>query len=63
MAAREHGDGAGEKAGAVRGGIDAARKPGDDDEARIAEITRELVGEFHSRGGGVAGADDGDEWP
>ena len=40
VAAGEHGDGAAHEARAMRGGVDAARKPGDDAEAGAAEIAR-----------------------
>jgi hypothetical protein len=61
MAAGEHLDGPSEEAGAMGGGVDAARKTGVDDEAGIAEVAREPAGEFHARGRGVARADNGDE--
>ena len=50
-------------AGAMRGLIDAARQPRDDDEAGVAEIARQLACEFQPGAGGVARADDGDHRP
>jgi hypothetical protein len=35
----------------------------DEDEAGLGELVRELAGEFQSRSGGVAGADDRDHRP
>ena len=58
--AGEHRDRAGRKAGAVGGGIDAAREPRGDDEARFAELAREPLGEFHARRRGIARAHHGD---
>ena len=43
MAAGQHRDGAGRQARAMRGGVDAARQPRDDDEAGVAEFARECV--------------------
>ena len=63
VAAAEHGDGAGRKAGAVGGGVDAARQPGDDAEAGLAEIARDGLRELDAGGRGVARADDGDQRP
>ena len=48
------------EARAVGGGVDAAGKAGDDDEAGVAEIARQPLGEFDAGGGGVARADDRD---
>ena len=63
VAAGQHGDRAASDRRAMRGLIDAARQPGDDDEAGIAEIARQLAGEFQSGAGGVARADDRDHRP
>ena len=48
------------KAGAMRGGIDAARQTRDDAEAGLAQFARQPLGEFHAGGRGVARADNGD---
>ena len=58
MAAGQHRDGAGRKARAMGARVDAAREPGDDGQARGAEIAREPLGEAQARGRGVARADD-----
>ena len=43
--------------------IDAARQPRDDDKAGVAEIARQLAGEFQPGAGSVARADDRDHRP
>ena len=60
MAAGEHRDRAGREARAMRGGIDAARETRDDDEAGVAEIARQPLGEPHAGRRGIARADDRD---
>lgn len=60
MSAGEHRDRAACDAGAMRGLIDAAGEPRDDDEAGLSKLARELAGEFQARAGGIARADDGD---
>ena len=47
----------------MRGGVDAARQAGDDAEAGVAQIARQRLREFGAGGGGIARADDGDQWP
>ena len=59
LAAGEHRHGTAFEAGAVGGRVDAARQPGDDGEAGLAEIAREPLGELDAGGRGVARADDG----
>ena len=61
MAAGEHRDGAGREAGAMGGGIDAARQPRHDAEAGLAQVARQPLGEFDAGGRGIARADDGDQ--
>src|SRR5438045_3762435 len=53
-AAREHGNRARRKRSLMRGGVDAARKSGDDHEAGMPKTGGKLPGEFASEGGGVA---------
>jgi hypothetical protein len=47
----------------VRGGVDAAGEPGDDDRARLAERLGEAAGEAAGGGGGVARAHERDGGP
>ena len=47
----------------MRGLIDAARQPGYDDKAGIAEIARQLGGELQPGAGGIARADDRNHRP
>jgi hypothetical protein len=63
MAAGEHGDGAALDRGAVGGLIDATRQTRDDDKTGLAEIARQLAGEFQAGAGGIARADDRDHRP
>ena len=49
VAAGEHRDGAGREACAMRRGVDAARQPGDDGKAGLAELARDPLGEFRAR--------------
>ena len=63
VAAGQHRDRAAFDRGAMRGLIDAARQARDDDEAGLAEIARQLAGEFQPGAGGVARADDRDHRP
>ena len=63
MAAGERRDRAGRNAGAVGAGVDPARQPRDDDEAGLAEVAREPLGEFLARRGRIAGADDAEHRP
>ena len=63
VAAGQHRDRAACDRGAMRGLIDAARQPRDDDKAGVAEIARQLACEFQAGAGGVAGADDRDHRP
>ena len=60
VSAGQHRDGAGREARAMRGRVDAARKPGGDDESGLAEFAREPLGEFHAGRRSVARADDSD---
>ena len=61
MPAGQHRDSAGCEAGAVRGGIDAARQPRHRAETGIAEVARQPFGEFDAGSRSVARADDGDQ--
>ena len=61
MPAGQHRDGAGRKARAVGGRVDAARQPRYDAEAGRAQVVRQPLGEFHAGGRGVARTDDGDQ--
>ena len=63
VAACQHRDGAAFDRRAMRGLIDTACQPGDDDEAGIAEIARQLAGEFQPGAGSVARADDRNHRP
>ena len=47
----------------MRGLIDATRQARGDDKAGVAEIMRQLAGEFQAGAGSVAGADDRDHRP
>ena len=60
--AGEHRDGAGRKARAMRGRVDAAGEARDDDEARLAEPARQPLGDLDAGGRGVARADDRHAW-
>ena len=48
VAARQHCNGTGRESSAVRGGIDATRQAGRDDETFAAEIVREPLGEANA---------------
>ena len=63
LSAGEHRHGSVREAGAMGGGVDAARETGGDDEAGLAEIARQPLGELDAGGGGVARADDRDHRP
>ena len=63
MSAGQRRDGAGRHAGAVRGGIDAAREPGHGAESGLAEIARQPFGKFDAGSRRVARADNGDQRP
>jgi hypothetical protein len=63
MAAGQHRDGAGRKACAMGGGVDAARQPRYGGEAGRAQVARQALDEFDSGRRGVARADDGDQRP
>ena len=56
-AAGDDRDGAGRERAQMRGGVDAAGEPGDDDEPALAERGGELAGEAPAIGRGVARAD------
>jgi hypothetical protein len=57
-AAGDHGDGSGFKSGFMRGCVDAAVEPRDDDSTGVSEIARQLAGQFVAGCGGLARADD-----
>ena len=61
MAAGEHGNGAGAKAGKMGGGIDAAGEAGDDTESSVAQLARQPFCELYASRRCVARADDGDQ--
>ena len=60
-AAREHGDRAGRQRRLVRGPVDAAGEARGDDVTGSPDAAREVAGELLPGGGGIAGADDGDD--
>ncbi len=57
--ARQHGDGAGCKTGAMGGSVDAARQPRHRAETGRTQVARQALGEFDAGRRGVARADDG----
>ena len=63
VTASKHGDGAGDKAGAMGRSIDAACQTRHDGKTRVAEIARDAFGKFHTSCGSVARADNGNRGP
>jgi hypothetical protein len=63
MAAGEHRDSAARNACAMRGGVDAARKPGDDGETSFGQFAGQLLGKPDPSGGSIARANDSDLRP
>jgi hypothetical protein len=58
LAAGENGDGPGHNAGAVRSGIDAARKARHNGKSSLAKSARQALGDLHAGGRRIARADD-----
>jgi hypothetical protein len=61
LAAGEDRNGTGRDAGAMPGGVDAARQSRCDGKSRLRQCAREPLGDLHASGRGIARADDGDE--